>query len=69
MAHSGGCNYLPKTRDSSTIGGLGVFNKFAVVHPEGALDGDGRLRQVAVQDGRSLVDDLRWFRNNVWGLR
>lgn len=39
------------------------------MHPEGALDGKVGLGQVAAEDSRGLVADLRRFGNDVWGLR
>lgn len=49
--------------------GLGIFDDFAVVRPVGARDGKGGVRQVAVEDCRGLVADLRRFSQDCRAFR
>ena len=70
MAHyGGGYSYLLEDCVCRGFLGFGILNEFAIVDPVGALDVEGGLRQVAAEDCRGLVADLRGFGNDVWSLR
>lgn len=56
-----GCSYSPQDCDGIRLICFGIFNGLAIVHPAGALDGEGGAGQVAAEDSRGLVDDLRRF--------
>lgn len=67
--HLGTCSYSLKGYEWLGARVLGIFNDFAVVHPVGALDDKARIRQIAAEPSRGLVDDLRRFCNDVRALR
>lgn len=54
-----GCSYLPQDCEGRRIIRLGIFNGLAIVRPAGAFDREGGAGQVAAEDSRGLVDDLR----------
>lgn len=52
-------SYSPQDCEGSRISRFGILNGLAIVRPVGALDGKGGAGQVAAEDSRGLVDDLR----------